>query len=315
MRFDTRGFTKKPGDKVIVERDGSERTINEATGVTYRLNRVENKEFNDFEIIDNIQNGKTFILENINGNRKQDNFISTKWIGIDMDEEGCSPEKTIEILEKNGFKFFLLYKTFSYGEIKKHRVLLKMDRELNREEALLIYAKLNSILNLDTSCTNLCRLWYATNKEIEIDHMPLETTVYGDLDLSGVIISQRRKSSFGGSYMPRNGDFNEDLKVIVDRLDFNKFKKRIRVEIKEWSGYQEIRSGIYAACLILFGHNKDGRGIEHFIKCLDDEYKETYVNYFKYDLLNGKYTYSKAIKILKEYASVEVKEVEQVRKV
>lgn len=310
MRFDTRSFSKKPDLITVVNPDGSEREINEATGITFRLNRLENKEYNDFEIINNIQNGRTFILENINGNRKQDNFISTQWLGIDMDAEDCSPEKTMKILEENGFDFFLLYKTFSYGEIKKHRVLLKMNRLLNEEEALTVYAKLNSILNLDTSCTNLCRLWYATNNEMEVNHIPLKTTVYERLDLTGININQKSKSSTGGVFVRNNGTFDSDLKVLVENLDFNKFKKRIRVEIKEWKGYQEIRSGIYAACLILFGHNKDSRGIEHFLKCLDDKYKNMYEGYFKYDLMNGKYTYSNAIRILREYACVEVKEVE-----
>lgn len=268
--------------------------------ISVELDRVRERNYGLLELRVGIEQGKTMVLDNYVSTRSPDNFIGTRYIGIDMDELDADFYETERLLRENGYDgYYIRYKSFSYTEEhQKHRYILAFDRLLNKTEVLTIYKHLQRFLNIDTQTVdNLCRLWYGTNKPIRQEDAPgvlLDANeILRKVVPSDIVVDEWELTA--------NADMKYDFTIV--NMEDEAFIERMREEISVWD-YGNIRNGIYAACVIYELQMEDDTYIKTFISLLEPEYRNTWENYHQYDLKHKKVYYGSAMNILREYSWV-----------
>ncbi len=290
----------------ILKRNHKSKPKNNSVPIlNYEINQVFDRNYSLNEFVDSIQNGNLFVLDTYDNVRKDENFIKTKYIGIDVDDEDANFLETSKLLNKNGISsFYVRYKSFSYTtKHQKHRYILKFDEYLDRVETYRVYEYISTFLNVDSSTiNNLCRLWHGTNHKMSPDDAP------GDELSKDYILNEVIPISITGE---RNLNYNREFDFMILNIQEDELLKRISADILEWD-YENIRRTTYAACLIIQQQVGDSTYIEYFLDNLEHQYRKKWETYVKHDVDSGKFYYASALRFLEEYAFVTPNKVENI---
>lgn len=158
MMIDKTPFTNKPNEfqiPKIKDRFKDNSTIVEVT--------LE-------ELADCIKKGYTIAPCVARNGLKNENFISSQLIILDIDNKDTktliTPEMVIKKLKDNGFEPYLYHESFSYtDEVPKFHVLLVLDEPINEVNKMTFAIKtfLNCIDLADQACKDVARMYFTTN--------------------------------------------------------------------------------------------------------------------------------------------------------
>lgn len=129
------------------------------------------KETNIKDLAEKISKGHTFAPAIFkNNNRTNDNFLSTQVFALDFDDNQ-DPEEKIKIFASYNIKVNILYYSFSHTiEHKKFRLVFVFDTVINdrkiRDKIQIAFMQIAN--DSDKSCKDAARMFYGTDKKVEI---------------------------------------------------------------------------------------------------------------------------------------------------
>jgi hypothetical protein len=251
------------------------------------------------ELAEFISKGHSVVLDEFTGARRQENFIRTNLIGIDMDETDANFYETAIQLEKHGFKWSLRYKSYSYSEEhQKHRYILKFDEYLNRTEALKVYAYLETFLNIDKNTTsNLARLWFATNHTITKEDAPGSENNKQHI-FQYVIPETLLVREEGVEY-----DERREFDFVIMNPDPQVYEELVEQDFANWE-YETIRKGVYCAAVVVMLQTGDDSYINHFFDSLEPRRLKKWKKYYRHDLVNQKVYTKEAMRIVNKIGTI-----------
>ncbi len=252
-------------------------TGNEPGQISNNLVNVPDQDYTLDEVCAKLETGHAVVLERFSGDKRlAENVISSRYIGLDLDETTANFKATATILKDHGFNFYLRYKTYRYTkDHQKHRYILKFDQELTKPQLLGIYRYLSNIegLNLDKSTTNnLCRLWFGTSHKITRRDSPGEINNFEDFNFDEF----EEIELFEGiniTYQIKNETYNE--KHILEYIN-NTF------DTVDWD-YSWYRDNVYSVCALLVHYNISAVPINLFMKSIEPHRLKKWEKYLKHD--------------------------------
>lgn len=320
MKISSQPFSKKP--------------TNIETGSI--VNEIANIEYDVIPTLDElarvIENGQTLAIDNFIGRNKKENFVSTQFIGIDMDIDSKMIEgnldkhqntinyfkqddvftRTGEILNENGYDWYIRYKTFNYSdEYPKHRYLLKFKHELTETEALTVYRAISSILPVDGNTTkNLCRLWFGSSTLLGLEDMQGLELDYDSFDFSD-IKEEMKQSSKSTKSINKDGSVIGlvDLKANFNYINphnfnYDTYLTHILDTHDNWN-HETVFESIFSVAIIMAKVFNNHKPIELFLDNVKlsstKDRRSDYSIQFNHNIASEKtYTPKPAIKMLEQ---------------
>lgn len=288
MRFDSIPFNRKPNRFEI-------------GGINRRLSIIENKLYSPSEIVSKIESGFQFIADELEGERKDSNFRRTRYILLDFDDEDTDILANEQKLKELGIDFFLRYKSYSYTEQKqKHRYMLKFDEYLNYDEAKSIQYYLADKMSIDQATVgNLGRIWFGTSFKIEDSDKPFNE-VNKETILKNVSIRPYKKE-FESQAM-------KSFRFRLTDVDMKVFEEILHTQVDGWVRkeveYNDIRNGIYSACVQIAIQTSDETFIEAFMDYIPTSKRSEWLTYYKHDMKNHKVSVGRALNIISQFANI-----------
>lgn len=144
------------------------------------LVETKNVSLSPKELADSVGQGHTVVLGNFEGERKVGNFISTKYLGIDIDDSDVTLEETLSHLESLELTPSVSYYSFSADVTQgkhNHRVFIELDKEVDlREFKLLQLGLMKLIPYCDPACKDGVRIFFGTNSGANHEDEPVEVS-------------------------------------------------------------------------------------------------------------------------------------------
>lgn len=163
IQFDSKGYSEKPKGKEI-------------GGIKIRTQSSEPKLLTLREIANLIQTGHSFSPGILEGGCSAIHWTQQQLFPVDIDNEDVnSPiltiKKALDICKECRISPVIYYKSFSHTEEKpKFRLIFAMRKPVEMEERREFLADTFPTLfpQSDTSCVNADRIYFGTNKEVNI---------------------------------------------------------------------------------------------------------------------------------------------------
>lgn len=117
-----------------------------------------------------LEKGHSVVLGDFEGDRKVSNFIATKYLGLDFDTDSVTIEGNLLKCEELEIEPAIVYPTFTATEeVEKHRIFIKLDREVDAREFKLLQLGLMKLFpDCDKACKESVRIFYGTNKPVQV---------------------------------------------------------------------------------------------------------------------------------------------------
>lgn len=305
MRISSLKYKKKPKSTDVARFNGINKNLVMQSEINPNLE----------SLAEAIGDGKTLLIDNINHNSTNltvANFKSTYFIGIDIDDEeylkqSTAYELTGNILNANGFNWYLRYKTFSYtDDCPKHRYLLKFDTPLDQLQALSVYKALSAILPLDSATSkNLCRLWFGSAHKLQNNDKQGKVVAYADFDFGDLELSNDDDDI--DFEISKNHKIELTLKNInFSTFDLVKYAEEVVNLHSNWH-HDIIYNSVYSVAVIIYKQTGDIGAFEVFLANVPAtknkskiERQNSYKLAFKNNVKSNLKTPAKALNLLKK---------------
>lgn len=285
LLIDNKPYTSKPDSK-------------ETACIKTRLAKPEaQKEYAINDIVVCMGKGYTFTPAVLENGTKNKNWVQQQLFCIDVDNEEAgeilTPEEAITLLNDKGIKVFAYYYTFNSSDVQpRFRLLFLLNKPTyNQGEAKLIIKTLIDLLpQADKGCKDLSRLFYGTNKEVNIVDPEARITLEDIIKVAKPEAETETKTDYA---------VVKDLKQLISEYDLENYMIQDGNEVSSssdnWTYFKNCKICGHKDCLryrkdnntfYCFGANGcTGGNIINYLMLTKNQDREEAVKYFKYDML------------------------------